>query len=96
MLENHVLECEKKNAESEVEIWKKKFQELDLCVSQVYGSTVLSSRKRLSNEVAKGENRTDVRIRMDQLQINENLVDVGPSCGTLGKIIDDFPAAGMN
>ncbi|KAF2315509.1 hypothetical protein GH714_039966 [Hevea brasiliensis] len=94
VLENHVLECEKKNAESEVEIWREKFKALELWVSQVDGSAVLSGGKRLSNDVLKGENRPDVSISVDQLQINENMVDVGPTCGTLLKITDELPAAG--
>ncbi|KDP22175.1 hypothetical protein JCGZ_26006 [Jatropha curcas] len=95
VVENHVLECEKRKAESEVEIWKEKFKELELWVSQVDDITKLRGGKQLLLEVIKGENRPDGRTAMEQLQIKEksvDLADLGATCGIPGEGIDDITA----
>ncbi|CAB4271554.1 unnamed protein product [Prunus armeniaca] len=45
MIENKVLECEKKQAENEVEAWKEKFRELELGILKLDNNLVLKGGK---------------------------------------------------
>lgn len=54
MIENRVLECEKKKAENEVEFWKEKFKQLELRVLQLDDTSFLKGGKPPLNHLAKG------------------------------------------
>ncbi|XP_002513591.2 uncharacterized protein LOC8274391 [Ricinus communis] len=92
IVENYTLECEKKKAESEVEVWKEKFKELELWVSRVDESAVMQGGKRLLNDMIKGDKRPDVRVGIEQFQINKKSVDSGPTCSISGTPYKDSPS----
>ncbi|XP_050225667.1 uncharacterized protein LOC126675120 [Mercurialis annua] len=85
MDENAALQCEKTRAESEVEVWKKKFEQLELWVSQVDDITLSRGGKQLLNEVIKGNNTLPV----EQLQSSKEPLDSVPSLCTPGKTYKD-------
>ncbi|XP_065868603.1 uncharacterized protein [Euphorbia lathyris] len=68
MAVNRVLECEKREAESEVVVWKDKFKELELWLSQIDAPKVRGAR-------VKGENQPDVKSNMGELLVNEKSVE---------------------
>lgn len=101
MLENEVLECEKKNAESEVEAWKQKFKELESWVLKLKptGDSLAASRRTQPNERNKVEDGLNVGVGMEYLRDKDrvvDLVDVSSKYQSPGKGIFHFPAAGIN
>ncbi|CAK7324103.1 unnamed protein product [Dovyalis caffra] len=59
MIENKVLECEKKTAEREVEVWKQKYKELELYVSKLDDCVVSKGGERELNQVIRGKDGAD-------------------------------------
>lgn len=99
MLENKVLECEKKNAESEVEAWKQKFKELESWVLKLKltGDSLEASRRTQPNQRNKVEDGLNVGVGMEYLRDKDrvvDLVDVSSKNQSPGKGIFHFPAAG--
>ncbi|KAF3432874.1 hypothetical protein FNV43_RR23976 [Rhamnella rubrinervis] len=71
MIENKVLECEKEKAESEVNVWKEKFKDLELWVSHLDESSTSKGAEWLL------AGRTKVGLRVRNLKSNEDGLHVG-------------------
>ncbi|PRQ60338.1 hypothetical protein RchiOBHm_Chr1g0380081 [Rosa chinensis] len=91
MLENKVLECEKKTAESEVEAWKQKFKELKTWVLKLdkdlvlkggefpwnlTGDSVEASRRTQPNERIELEDGLNVGVGMESSRSKDIAVNV--------------------
>ncbi|GLT53376.1 hypothetical protein SLA2020_266500 [Shorea laevis] len=100
LIEIKVLECEKKRAESEVEVWKEKFKELESLVLVLNENSIL----RCVEWPLIGGTRTgfglqnvthEVRVKKEAVEAIETLVKVGSTiCHSPGKGIGDLQAAG--
>lgn len=103
LIENKVLECEKKKAESEVKVWKQRFKELESQVLQLDENSFV----RYAEQPLMGGTKIEgIRPRdgshdetdLDYMQNNanvESLVDVGSTfCHSPGKGTVDLQAAG--
>jgi hypothetical protein len=110
LIENKVLQCEKKRAESEVGVWKEMFRDLELRVLVLNENSTKTGwglRNVISHEVSeKKEAIEGIRTRdglrdgtsfgyvQNKAKI-ETLVDVGSTiCHSPGKGIGDLQAAG--
>ena len=103
LIENKVLECEKKKAESEVKVWKQRFKELE---SQVLRLDENSFVRYAEQPLMGGTKIEGIRPRdgshdetdLDYMQNNanvESLVDVGSTfCHSPSKGTVDLQAAG--
>ncbi|XP_062149268.1 uncharacterized protein LOC133857898 isoform X2 [Alnus glutinosa] len=100
LIEIRVLECEKERAESEVEVWKEKFKELESLVLVLNENSVLRCVEwPLIGGKKRGfglQNVThDVRVKKEAVEAIETLVKVGSTiCHSPGKGIGDLQAAG--
>ncbi|WCJ36787.1 hypothetical protein M5689_017966 [Euphorbia peplus] len=83
MAENRVLECEKREAESQVVFWKDKFKELELRVSKMdVRTTPVKDEKPRFDDIVKGENRPDIKSNVEQ-------------AGSVPRMsLEDLPASG--
>ena len=84
MIENRVLECEKKKAERDVEAWENKFKELQLWI--------LHSQKSL---VSGGDEWPLVDKTMGDKKKDDDFADIGTICPSPGKGVVDLKAAGI-
>jgi len=100
LIEIRVLECEKERAESEVEVWKEKFKELESLVLVLNENSVL---RCVEWPLICGKKRGfglqnvthDVRVKKEAVEAIETLVKVGSTiCHSPGKGIGDLQAAG--
>jgi cell division protein FtsB len=100
LIEIRVLECEKERAESEVEVWKEKFKELESLVLVLNENSVL---RCVELPLICGKKRGfglqnvthDVRVKKEAVEAIETLVKVGSTiCHSPGKGIGDLQAAG--
>ncbi|XP_059435276.1 uncharacterized protein LOC132168178 [Corylus avellana] len=100
LIEISVLECEKKRAESEVEVWKEKFKEMESLVLVLNENSVLRCVEwPLIGGTKTGfglQNVThDVRVKKEAVEAIETLVKVGSTiCHSPVKGIGDLKAAG--
>ncbi|KAL4594899.1 hypothetical protein ACB092_12G052800 [Castanea dentata] len=103
LIENKVLECEKKKAESEVKVWKQRFKELESQVLQLDENSFVRSAEQ---PLMEGTRIEGIRPRdgshdgagLDYMQNNEkveSLVDAGSTfCHSPGKGTVDLQPAG--
>ncbi|KAL6123131.1 hypothetical protein ACLB2K_075654 [Fragaria x ananassa] len=97
MVENEVLECEKKKAESEVEAWKRKIEELEMWVLKLTGDSVEASRRTEPNERIRPEDGLKVGVGMESSRSKDiamNVVDLSSKYHSPGKGICHLQAAG--
>ncbi|XP_055828895.1 uncharacterized protein LOC129896929 [Solanum dulcamara] len=73
MIENSVLECEKKKAESDVEYWKSKCNELQLTVAKLEKKLVSKSGDRISTKALRGlqDECNNLAQKMDLQEVDE-------------------------
>lgn len=104
MIENRVLVCEKEKAESEVNVWKEKFKDLELWVSHLDESSISKGGEWLlagGTKVGLGvrnlkscENGLHVGAGSDFVENKDKVVDL-VQIGDIGcKTIDNLQAAG--